>query len=54
MEAAGFAAGGPGRLRYVPPAELERIRTVADPHVRAAAFADACRVNALSSIMEAG
>jgi transketolase len=54
MEAAGFAAAGPGRLRYVPPAELQRIRTVADPNVRAAAFADACRVNALSSIMEAG
>jgi transketolase len=53
MEAASFAADGPVRLRYVPPRELERIRGVDDPHVRAAAFADACRVNALSSIMEA-
>jgi transketolase len=54
MEAATFAAGAPIDLRYVPPAELERIRALEDPFVRAAAFADACRVNALSSIMEAG
>jgi transketolase len=54
MEAATFATGGPIRLRYVPPAELRRIRSLGDAHVRAAAFADACRINALSSIMEAG
>jgi hypothetical protein len=34
-------------LRYVPLAELERIRAAdADPAERAAAFADACRINA--------
>jgi transketolase len=54
MEAASFAADGPVRLRYVPSGELKRIRRLSDPHVRVAAFADACRVNALSSIMEAG
>ena len=55
MEAATFAANAPIRLGYVPPAELDRIRTeVEDPAARAAAFADACRINALSSIMEAG
>lgn len=55
MEAASFSAGAPLTLRYVPPAELNRIRSLAgDPVARAAAFADACRVNALSSIMEAG
>ena len=54
MEAATFAAAAPIELRYVPPAELERIRTLEDPLARAAAFADACRINALSSIMEAG
>src|SRR3954451_20484904 len=48
MEAATFAAGAPVRLRYVPPAELERLRG------DVGAFADACRINALSSIMEAG
>ena len=54
MEAATFAANAPIELRYVPPAELERIRALEDPVARAAAFADACRINALSSIMEAG
>ena len=38
-------------LRYVPAAELERIRALdADPYERAAAFADACRLNALYMI----
>jgi transketolase len=54
MEAATFHAGAPIDLRYVAPAELGRIRAVNDPIARAAAFADACRINALSSIMEAG
>ncbi len=54
MEAATFAVDAPLRLRYVPPAELARIRALGDPVERAAAFADASRVNALSSIMEAG
>jgi transketolase len=54
MEAATFAVDAPLRLRYVAPAELARIRALGDPITRAAAFADACRVNALSSIMEAG
>jgi transketolase len=54
MEAATFAANAPIALTYVPPAELERIRALPDPVTRAAAFADANRINALSSIMEAG
>jgi transketolase len=54
MEAATFAANAPIALTYVPPAELERIRALSDPVERAAAFADANRINALSSIMEAG
>jgi len=54
MEAATFAANAPIELRYVPPRELEGIRRMEDPHQRAAAFADASRINALSSIMEAG
>jgi transketolase len=42
-------------LRYVPPAECERIRGLeADPAERAAAFADACRLNALYMIERAG
>ena len=41
--------------RYVPLAELRRIRDLqADPHDRAAAFADACRINALYMIARAG
>jgi transketolase len=55
MEAATFAANAPIRLGYVPPPELDRIRAdIDDPVARAAAFADACRINTLSSIMEAG
>jgi transketolase len=54
MEAATFAANAPIALTYVPPAELERIRALEDPVTRASAFADANRINALSSIMEAG
>jgi transketolase len=39
----------------VPPSELERIRGLeAAPAARAAAFADACRLNVLSMVMEAG
>ncbi|MEJ7891550.1 MAG: transketolase C-terminal domain-containing protein [Solirubrobacteraceae bacterium] len=42
-------------LLYVGPAELERIRALdADPVARTAALADACRVNTLSMIAEAG
>jgi transketolase len=54
MEAATFAVDAPLRLRYVTPAELAAIRALDDPIARAGAFADACRINALSSIMEAG
>ena len=43
------------QLRYVPLAELERIRSLdADPAERAACFADACRLNALYMIERAG
>lgn len=42
-------------LRYVPPHELKRIRSlVADPLARAALFADACRINVLYMIASAG
>jgi transketolase len=42
-------------LSYVPYSELERIRALdVDPHERAAAFADACRVNTLTMIEHAG
>ncbi|HZQ64011.1 MAG TPA: transketolase C-terminal domain-containing protein [Gaiellaceae bacterium] len=42
-------------LAYVSAADLERLRTLdADPHERAAAFADACRLNALYMIERAG
>lgn len=41
-------------LRWVPYAELERIRALDDPYGRAAAFADACRLNVLSMVMRAG
>src|SRR6266536_1417386 len=42
-------------LRYVPTAEFERLRSLdADPVERAAAFADACRLNALYMIERAG
>lgn len=43
------------RLQYVGPGELERIRTLElAPVERAAAFADACRVNVLYEVMRAG
>jgi transketolase len=54
VEAATFHASAPIDVRYVPLPELERILVLDDPVARAAAFADACRINALSSIMEAG
>jgi transketolase len=42
-------------LRHLPAGQLERIRTAdGDPVARAAAFADACRVNALYMIARAG
>jgi transketolase len=42
-------------LRYVSAAELERLRALdADPFERTAAFADACRLNALYMIERAG
>jgi transketolase len=42
-------------LRYVPYAELERIRSLdTDPVQRAAAFADACRINVLYMVAQAG
>jgi transketolase len=42
-------------LRYVPISELERLRTLDAPAVeRAAAFADACRINTLTMIEHAG
>ena len=42
-------------LRYLPLDQLERIRAAdADPADRAAAFADACRINALYMIARAG
>src|SRR3954452_12478296 len=46
MEAATFAANAPLRLRYVPPRALAALDV--------AQFADACRINALSAITEAG
>jgi transketolase len=42
-------------LSYIPYPELERIRTIdADPVDRAAAFADACRINTLTMVEYAG
>ncbi|HEY7603031.1 MAG TPA: transketolase C-terminal domain-containing protein [Gaiellaceae bacterium] len=42
-------------LRFVPAAELDRIQRLdGDPYERAAAFADACRLNALYMIERAG
>src|SRR5205809_7031656 len=42
-------------LRFVPAEELERLRALdAEPVERAAAFADACRLNALYMIERAG
>ena len=47
--------GTGGELRYLPLAALERIRSLeADPVARAAAFADACRINVLYMIARAG
>lgn len=41
-------------LRYVPYPELERLRGLdVDPVARAAAFADACRLNALYEVLRA-
>lgn len=54
MEAASFAVNAPIDLGYVGLDELRAIRAIEDPVARAAAFADASRINALSSIMEAG
>ena len=54
MEAATFAANAPIELGYVGPSALARLHTIEDPFVRVARLADACRINALSSIMEAG
>ncbi len=43
------------KVAYVPPSEFQRILGLeVDPPQRAAAFADACRINALSMITEAG
>jgi transketolase len=43
------------RLRYVPAAEFDRLRGLdVDPAERAAAFADACRLNALYMVERAG
>jgi transketolase len=43
------------RLRFVPRQELERVISLdAEPFERAAAFADACRLNALYMIVRAG
>jgi transketolase len=42
-------------LGYVPQSELERLRALdADPTARAAAFADACRINTLAMVEYAG
>src|SRR3954467_5502460 len=41
-------------LRYVPAAEFDRLRGLSDPYERVAAFADACRLNALYMIERAG
>ena len=42
-------------LRYVPQAELERLRRLdGNPYERAAAFADACRLNVLYMVQRAG
>src|SRR3954447_17189495 len=42
-------------LRYIPKAELDRIRTLdGDPHERAAAFADAARLNVLYMVQRVG
>ena len=55
MEGSVTRAGEAAALRYVPLEELERLRTLdVDPAERAAAFADACRLNVLYMIARAG
>jgi len=55
MEASVTRAGGPAALRFAGLPELERLRTLdAEPAERAAAFADACRLNVLYMIARAG
>jgi len=55
MEGSVTRAGEAAALRYVPLAELERLRTLdAEPAARARAFADACRLNVLYMIARAG
>jgi transketolase len=54
MEAS-IREGTGGELRYLPLAELQRIRALeGDPVARAATFADACRINVLYMIARAG
>ncbi len=55
MEPASRQASGKAELVFVGPSELTRIRGLGgDSVARAAAFADACRLNTLSMIAEAG
>jgi len=55
VEASVTRAGGPAALRFVPLAELARIRALDAPAAdRAAVFADACRLNVLYMIARAG
>ena len=55
MEGSVTRAGEAAALRYVPLTELERLRALdAEPAARAAAFADACRLNVLYMIARAG
>jgi transketolase len=52
---AATAARAQATLRWVPKPELDRIRGLdADPHARAAAWADALRINVLHMVMNAG
>jgi transketolase len=54
MESASISSTA-SKLRYLPLAELERIRALEGDRVaRAAAFADACRINALYMVARAG
>ncbi len=55
MESASIQMSAGGELVFLGPSEMKRIRDLsADPVARAAAFADACRLNTLSMIAEAG
>ena len=55
MESASSRHATEAELLFVGPSELKRIRELdCDPTERAAAFADACRLNTLSMIAEAG